>query len=53
MTEDQPTDPLIAEAVENVRNRFGAPGLDDLIAHARDELARAEAALDQLPESGG
>jgi hypothetical protein len=44
-------DPVISEAVENISNRFGAQGLCDLIALARDELARAEAALRELADS--
>ncbi len=47
MTESQP-DPVIADVVEHVRDRFGAPGLADLIALAREELAEAEAALKEL-----
>jgi hypothetical protein len=43
-------DPVITDAVENIANRFGAQGLCDLIAVARDELARAEAALKELSE---
>lgn len=41
-------DPVISEAVENISNRFGVQGLCDLIALAREELARAEAALREL-----
>jgi hypothetical protein len=44
-------DPAITEAVQDVSNRFGAQGLCDLIALARDELARAEAALAQLADA--
>ena len=44
-------DPVISEVVENISNRFGAQGLCDLIALARDELARAEAALRELADS--
>ena len=43
-------DPVITEAVENISNRFGAQGLCDLIALAREELARAEAALRELSD---
>jgi hypothetical protein len=43
-------DPAISDAVEHIANRFGAQGLCDLIAVARDELARAEAALKELSE---
>ena len=48
--EQQNIDPVIADAVENIANRFGAQGLCDLIARARDELARAEAALKELAD---
>jgi capsule polysaccharide export protein KpsE/RkpR len=48
--QQQQIDPVIVDAVENVANRFGAQGLCDLIALARDELARAEAALKDLSE---
>ncbi len=44
-------DPVITDAVQNISNRFGAQGLCDLIALARDELARAEAALGQLSDA--
>jgi hypothetical protein len=43
-------DPVITDAVEHIANRFGAQGLCDLIAVARDELARAEAALKELSD---
>lgn len=43
-------DPLISEAVENISNRFGTQGLADLIALAREELSRAEAAMRELSE---
>lgn len=43
-------DPAITEAVVHVRDRFGAQGLCDLIALAREELAAAEAALKELAE---
>lgn len=53
---DHPTpstdvDPVISEAVENISNRFGAQGLCDLIALARDELSRAEEALRELADA--
>jgi hypothetical protein len=48
--QQQNVDPVISDAVENIANRFGAQGLCDLIAVARDELARAEAALKELSE---
>lgn len=41
-------DPAIVDAVQTVVNRFGAPGLEDLIAEAQRELAVARAALEQL-----
>lgn len=44
-------DPIISEAVHNISNRFGAQGLCDLIALAREELASAEAALRGLAET--
>jgi hypothetical protein len=48
MAIEQEIDPYIVDAVEHVSNRFGAQGLCDLIALAREELARAEAALKEL-----
>jgi hypothetical protein len=50
VTSEHETDPVIIETVETVSNRFGVQGLGDLIALARDELARAEAALKELEE---
>ena len=50
--QQQDIDPVIVDAVETVSNRFGAQGLCDLIALARDELARAEAALKELSPTG-
>jgi DNA-binding SARP family transcriptional activator len=50
-TSSEPTpDPAVVEVVENISNRFGAQGLCDLIALAREELARAEEALLRLVE---
>lgn len=46
-------DPVIVDVVENISNRFGAQGLCDLIALAREELARAEAALKELAQPEG
>jgi hypothetical protein len=43
-------DPVISDVVHDVSNRFGAQGLCDLIALAREELARAEAALKELSD---
>jgi hypothetical protein len=51
--EDEAVDPVISEAVHNVSNRFGAQGLADLIALAREELVRAEAALKDLESLDG
>jgi hypothetical protein len=49
-SESESVDPVIVETVENISNRFGVQGLCDLIALAREELARAEAALRELSE---
>lgn len=46
----QSVDPVIDEAVHNVSNRFGIQGLSDLIALAREEIARTEAALKELSD---
>jgi hypothetical protein len=51
MSSQEQVDPVIVDVVENVSNRFGVQGLCDLIAYARDELARAEAALKELSQS--
>ena len=58
MTSEQQTDhalidPVVVDAVANISNRFGAQGLCDLIALAREELARAEAALKDLSDLDG
>ncbi len=50
MTENQ-IDPLIVDAVENIRDRFGAPGLADLISLAQRELTVAEKALQELGDT--
>jgi hypothetical protein len=44
-------DPAIAEAVDGVTNRFGAEGLEQMIAYAETSLAEARAALDELARS--
>lgn len=44
-------DHLIVNAVDQVRNRFGASGLRQLIAVAQAELADTDAALKELHES--
>ena len=41
-------DPAIAEAVDGVTNRFGAEGLEQMIAYAERSLTRAQAALEDL-----
>lgn len=46
-------DPVIVDVVANISNRFGAQGLCDLIALAREELSRAEAALKELADLDG
>lgn len=43
-------DPVVAEAVIRVRDRFGAVGLRDMVALARHEIEVAEAALAQLAQ---
>ena len=44
-------DPVIAEAVDGVTNRFGAEGLEQMIAYAEKSLAEARAALDALADT--
>lgn len=43
-------DPAIAEAVDGVTNRFGAEGLEQMIAYAQSSLTDARAALDRLAD---
>jgi hypothetical protein len=43
-------DPAIAEAVDGVANRFGAQGLEQMIAYAEKALAAARAALAELAD---
>jgi hypothetical protein len=43
-------DPGIREAVQTVVNRYGAPGLEQLIQVARAELEVARAELERLAE---
>ena len=43
-------DPAIAEAVDGVTNRFGAEGLEQMIAYAQTSLADARAALERLAD---
>jgi hypothetical protein len=42
-------DPIIVEYVDQVANRFGVMGLEDLIATAVERLGEARAALRELP----
>jgi hypothetical protein len=49
---DLDLDPAIAEAVDGVTNRFGAEGLEQMIAYAEQSLAEARAALDELARPG-
>ena len=41
-------DPAVTEAVEQIENRFGVQGLEDLITVAQRHLTSARAALDEL-----
>ncbi|HSI94251.1 MAG TPA: hypothetical protein VK925_12180 [Jiangellaceae bacterium] len=41
-------DRMVADAVRNVRDRFGTDGLRDLVNLATSELRRAEQAAEQL-----
>jgi hypothetical protein len=55
-TPDQPEhpsdlDPAIGEAVDGVTNRFGAEGLEQMIAYAEQRLAEARAALAALADA--
>jgi hypothetical protein len=43
-------DPAIADAVDGVTNRFGAEGLEQMIAYAEKSLDEARAALEELGE---
>ena len=44
-------DPAIAEAVDGVTNRFGAEGLEQMIAYAEESLTAARAALAELADA--
>jgi hypothetical protein len=44
-------DPLIAEAVDGITNRFGAEGLEQMIGYAERSLAEARAALKALADA--
>jgi hypothetical protein len=43
-------EPEIRDAVQHVVNRYGAPGLEDLIAYAQEELLVAQEELRKLAE---
>jgi hypothetical protein len=45
-------EPEIVDAVQHVANRYGAAGLEDLIALAQDELVVARKALEELAPDG-
>lgn len=47
---DRDIEPEIVEAVLSVGNRYGASGLEDLIALAQEQLEVARAALAALEE---
>ena len=49
MTE-RPVDPIIQDAVQTIVNRFGAPGLEDLIDLAQRELEVAREELRRLAD---
>jgi len=44
-------DPAIEDAVDGVTNRFGAEGLEQMIAYAERSLTEARAALEELADS--
>jgi hypothetical protein len=44
-------DPAVAEAVDGVANRFGAQGLEQMIAYGEKALAAARAALAELADA--
>ena len=48
MTTPHAPDPAVVDAVEHVRDRFGAAGLRDMIALAQHELVTVEQALEEL-----
>lgn len=45
-------DPAIEEAVDGVTNRFGADGLEQMVAYAEQSLTEARAVLEELAEPG-
>jgi hypothetical protein len=50
---DREIDPVIVDYVTHTANRFGAQGLEDLIALAEEHLVTARAALTQLEDLDG
>jgi len=50
---DRDIEPEIAEAVQSVANRYGARGLEDLIALAQEELEVAREAERKLAAETG
>ena len=46
-------DRMVADAVRNIRDRFGIAGLRDLVALAATELQRAEQAADRAAQDTG
>jgi hypothetical protein len=50
---EHPIDPIIVEYVEQVANRFGVAGLEDLVTEATGRLAEARAALEELSDLDG
>jgi hypothetical protein len=52
MSDAHHIDPVIVEYVTTVENRFGAPGLQDMIGLAQARLVEALAALEELGEPG-
>lgn len=48
MTTTHDPDPAVVDAVEHVRDRFGAAGLRDMIKLAQHELVTVEEALEKL-----
>ena len=52
-TQSTEAEPAIVDLVTSVSARYGAQGLCDLIALAREELSRAEAALKEVTDHGG
>lgn len=51
VTGEHAPDPAVVEAVEHVRDRFGAVGLRDMIGLAQRELVTVEEALQALRET--